>query len=132
MAMAFRKIGMDVARAFRKAPGDISRFASKAGRLAGEVESGLGVAQRNIARAGEFVPALSPLTKTVSGAVGGARGIAGATGQASQALGRLAVGDVQGARALGQSALQKGQAGATAVSSGLQDLSKMAGAVALL
>lgn len=132
MAVAFRKVGMDIARAFRKAPGDISRFASKAGRVAGDIESGLGVAQRNIARAGEFVPALSPLTKTVSGAVGGARGIAGGAGQASQALGRLAVGDVQGAKALGQSALQKGQAGATAVSSGLQDLSKLAGTVALL
>lgn len=132
MAFAFRKIGGDIARAFRKLPGDVSRFASKAGRVAGEVESGLGVAQRNIAKAGEFVPVLSPLTKTLSGAVGGARGIAGAAGQASQALGKAAVGDIQGARALGQSALQKGQAGVGAVSSGLQDLSKIAGTVALL
>ena len=132
MAMAFRKIGSNVARAFRKIPGDVSRFATKAGRVAGEIESGLGVAQRNIARAGEFVPALSPLTKTVSGALGGARGVAGAAGQASQALGKAAIGDIQGARSLGQSALQKGQSGVSAVSSGLQDLSKLAGTVALL
>lgn len=130
--MAFRKFGADVARAFRKAPGDIARFASKAGRVAGDIESGLGVAQRNVARVGEFVPALSPLTKTASGALGGARGIAGAAGQASQALGKAAIGDIQGARALGESALKKGQAGVGAVSSGLQDLSKVASTVALL
>lgn len=132
MVLGFRKLGMDIARAFRKAPGDISRFASKAGRIAGDVERGLGVAQRNVGRAGEFVPVLSPLTKTVSGALGGARGVAGAAGQASQALGKAAMGDIQGARALGESALKKGQEGVGAVSSGLQDLSKLAGTVALL
>jgi hypothetical protein len=109
MASLFRKLGANIAPAFRKLPSDVSTIGRKITNTASVVDKGLAQAEKVTSQIDKYAP--NPLTKTVKGAITGARDITGGVGVAGQALRKASAGDVSGAQNLALSALAQGTRG---------------------
>jgi hypothetical protein len=109
MASLFRKIGANIAPAFRKLPSDVSTIGRKITNTALEVNKGLAQAEKVAETVDKYAP--NPLTRTVRAGITGAKDITSGVGSAGQALRKVASGDVQGAGNLALSALALGTRG---------------------
>ena len=128
VAPAFKKLGHDIVPAFKKLPSEVSWLGRQISTGANKVSGGLGQAENVINSINKYAP--NPLTKTITGVLGGGlgalKGISTGVGLGGGALNQLGQGHLASAGNLARQGITTGSKGVA------QGVASVAPAVALL